>query len=219
MHPGSTPPTLVTLHERAKVARSDEPASVRAVVDALFDSNDFHGMPDSIRDRLTRTDIAYRKGQHGGVKEEDIATAMNSVVQLYGVAGGRRAFGTTSVGQIQRYRRTARAMVPFIGDDNGHPSKAESRMSPIEAMYLVTGLLTQQLHNPDYKLSPEEWCRRYDDRHSGRAMPQTPSRMARAYKTDDDTVQISRALETLKDENGMAAAAAHLFLDKLGVDR
>src|SRR5262249_21841961 len=69
-HPAATPPGLVALHERAKAARSDDPSSVRAVVDAIFDSTDFDRVPESVRDRLTRADLAYRKGQHGGVKDQ-----------------------------------------------------------------------------------------------------------------------------------------------------
>jgi hypothetical protein len=222
-HPASTPPSLVALHERAKAARSNDPSSVRAVVDAIFDSTDFQRMPESVRDRLTRADLAHRKGQHDGVKDEDIANAMNSVARLYGITGRQSSFGTTSVGQIQRYRRIARAMVPFIGAEGGRPSKAESRMSPTEAMYLVTRLLTQQLYNPDYKVSPEEWCHRYDERHRAPAAPQTASHSAShsavGQIADDDTIQISRALETLSDEGGAATTATHMFLDKLGIDR
>jgi hypothetical protein len=212
---------MVALHERAKAARSDDPSSVRAVVDALFDSSEFKGMPESVRGRLSRADLAYRKGQRSGVKDEDIANAMNSMSRLYGMTMGHSGFGTTSVGQIQRYRRIARAMVPFIGADNGRPSQAESRMSPTEAMYLVTGLLTQQLYNPDYKVSPEEWSHRYDERHRPGAPPDTRSRTRAAHigKADDDTIQISNALDTLKDESGAAVKVAHLFLDKLGIDR
>jgi hypothetical protein len=222
-HPASTPPSLVALHERAKAARSDDPSSVRAVVDAIFDSSDFHRMPESVRDRLTRADLAHRKGHHVGVKDEDIANAMNSVARLFGITGGHGGFGTTSVGQIQRYRRTARAMVPFIGAEGGRPSKAESRMSPTEAVYLITRLLTQQLYNPDFKVSPEEWCRRHDDRHRAAAAPQSashsPSHSGAGQIADDDTIQIVGALETLSDEGGAATTATHLFLDKLGIDR
>jgi hypothetical protein len=153
------------------------------------------------------------------VKDRDIANVMNSMARLYGIVGLRGAFGTTSVGQIQRYRRIARAMVPFIGAENGHPSQAQSRMSPTEAMYLVTALLTQQLYNPDYNVSPEEWCRRYDETERSPAAPQPASRSAHMKIADDDSIQISRALETLNDESGAAAAATHLFLDKLGIDR
>jgi hypothetical protein len=114
-------------------------------------------------------------------------------------------------------------MVPFIGAERGRPSKAENRMSPTEATYLVTRLLTQQLYNPDFKVSPEEWCRRYDERHRGPAAPQThpqgASHSAAGKIADDDTVQLMRALESLRDENGIATAAAHTFLDKLGIDR
>jgi hypothetical protein len=217
-HPSATPPNYVGLLERAKAARADNPESVRAVVDAVFDATPFRTVSPSVRERVTKADLAFRTGHHGGISVEQIASAINSVGALYGI-GANSSFGRTSVGQIQRYRRIARAMVPFIGADDGHPKAAGGFMSPAEAMYLVTSLLTQQLYNPDFRTSPDQWCQHYDNAAHSHAAPGQEKRAARSERAPEEAVTILNAAQTMRDENSPATLGIHVFLDQLGLDR
>lgn len=225
-HPPSTPPNYEALLQRAKNARADNPASVRAVVDAVFDAGLFRRMPASVRDRLTKADVAYRRGKARGIKQQDIAEAMNQFAPMLGA----NVMSDTSVGQIQRYRHIVRAMVPLIGAENGRPGRVEAEMSPAEAMLIISALVTQKMLNPHYKVSPEEWCHKFDDKANrgqhGEDQPGAQQGVGQTGPTlhlvpvDNATTAALNALANdLGSESDVMTYEIHLLLDQLGVSR
>jgi hypothetical protein len=220
-HPNSTPaPYLAVLH-RAHNAKATDPASVRALVDAIFDAGAFANMPESVRERVARADVAHRHGQTRGITEFDIVSAVNSAAFLPGAP----KFMKTSTDQIRGYREIVRSMVPFIGSENGVPKPADQEMSPGEAVLVLTALGTQKLFNPDYKMAPDEWVANFKMKKENARRAQGAAHGKAEYKlhittADADTAALLHGLDSdLRDESSIATMGIHLFLDQLGVPR
>ncbi len=78
-----------TIENKAALVNPDDPDSVRALVDEVFNLRlSFPRVPAPIesvvKERLVRAEILYRKGEKPGLQEEDVVNTLNSVVDGLG---------------------------------------------------------------------------------------------------------------------------------------
>lgn len=203
---------------RAKAATKSDPTTVRALIDSMFDHSVLAGMPLSVRDRITRAELAFRKGSRGPVREQDMVGAVNSFAARLGAP----PYARTSLDQLRGFRQVVRAAAPHLGSDEGQPRQIASEMSPAEAVFVMSMLARQKLWNPEYQVSPEQWFREYRERgerlRAGANVAET--RRGIPAKASADVAAVLKHLEHgLPDEGSAATLAVQQFLDAIGVDR
>jgi hypothetical protein len=148
------------------VKNSNDEQSIRGVADAVFGFP--RALPRSpemienvIKDRLVRAEIAYRSGIHEGVQEQDIVKFANSVADHLALP----SYAKTSAQQVRVLRMQLALSSPtFMAAGLTHENmkvgeSISDRMSPLQAVHLLSSLLDQKIINPEYQLEPAEWER------------------------------------------------------------
>jgi hypothetical protein len=214
------------LEEKARAARSDNPQAVRAYIDEIFDRSLFSGAAESIRDRVYRNELAYRKGTLGAIAETTFVGGLNDQVRtMNSPTFSPQAYMRTTEGQVRLFRESLRFFVPNLGMMHGEApvtTHATPQMSPAEVALISVQLTQQKLLTPEYQVEPEEWERNalarraQADQHSQKSTAPTLV----ATTASEFLVSGHASLnQSLKDESGTLVAKVHDFMDKLGFQR
>jgi hypothetical protein len=169
---------FVTINEKAKLARSGDAVATEELVTEIFRATGaapyLAGLTGStIKDRIKRAEIRYRQGQHAGISEANVVSAVNGLAQKLGTP----EYSKTVQSEVRRLRvkslpifpeligknRTAN-LNPIIGD------KLPVEMSPAEAAFVFGSLLYQKMTNPDYQLTAAERTAFWEKEHDEKAM-------------------------------------------------
>jgi hypothetical protein len=144
-----------------------------------------------------------------------LVEAANELVEPYGAPD----FARTTVAQVHGFREMVRQLVPYLGAENGEQRQLGSAMSPAEAVYVVTMLATQKMHNPDFQVKPEDWVAAYRAKNA-RGVERPARSEAIASRIPPEIARLNWALEhDLQDDSTDVSQAAHAFLDRLGIQR
>ena len=154
----------LSVDKKAIAAKSNDPQSVAALVDEVFNVHWAFGqipapIAATVKDRIERGEIAYRDGKRSGIEDQGIADTWNDVVDQL---GGPR-FLKTSVSQLRVLRmRMALVQPTFMGPGVARPDTAigepiGSALSAAQATNLILTLIDQKVSNPDFQVTPEEW--------------------------------------------------------------
>jgi hypothetical protein len=149
---------------KAALAKPDDPDSVGALADELFNfPRSFPRMPSEMEDmaknRLVQAEILYQIGKKPGIEERDIVATLNDLVDKL----GGPAHSKTTLSQVRLIRMSLALSEPkFMGTGLTHSGIAlgesvSSAMSPLQAAHLISTVIDQKFLNPDFQVSPQEW--------------------------------------------------------------
>jgi hypothetical protein len=195
--------------------------------DELVDTASFVVVPTnhSLRKRLARADEAFRRGQHQTISEEDAVIAVNELADAMHAPG----WAHTNLRQIRLFRA---ALKPHLASLVGvvRPDRPgiglSARMSPSEVIFVSLYLMSTKMTVPEYQVDPNEWVRRLRE-----ARPDlgSPSRTVATAPVNPQVVnpnnssklnEFARGVHIgLTDESSEASWRAHLFLDRLGIQK
>lgn len=202
---------------KARAAKGDDPVAVRALVDEIFKRSLFAKAAPSLRDRVYRAEIAFRRGSHGPILEQDLIEATNTHVTRFGAP----AFARTTHAQIGLFRDFLRRLVPDLGLARGSRGHLNPQMAPAEAVFVAIHLAAQKLNNPEYQIDADEWAKRIKQRQSdpSKRIRGRPPRLI-AYQESPEMSALYWAIDNdPPDEASDIVAGAHMFLDRVGLQR
>jgi hypothetical protein len=169
---------FVTINEKAKLARSGDAVATDELVTEIFRATGaapyLAGLTGStIKDRIKRAEIRYRQGQHAGISEANVVSAVNALAQKLGTP----EYSKTVQSEVRRLRVKSLPVFPeLIGKNrtaNLNPmtgDKLPVEMSPAEAAFVFGSLLYQKMTNPDYQLTVAERTAFWEKEHDEKAM-------------------------------------------------
>lgn len=221
---------LSYVEEKARAARIDDPKSIRALTDEVFERSSFREAPESIRARVFRSELSYRRGTFPAVSEEDFVHALNEPfgsLRALSIAGAQEIRTTT--GQVHQFRQIMKQYVPNLSHLNpGEPpsGRVSATMSPSEIAFVAIHLITQKLANRDYQESPEEWETKVVARRmksESLAGGESGNETAKLQFGGNEAATASDVLSSvraqLRDESSAIVQGAHAFLDRLDLQR
>jgi hypothetical protein len=205
---------------------------VATMTDAVFSLPHFALIQDFppevnniIKRKFASAEEGYWKGQHPGVREQDIVAAVNGVVAELNLPG----YAKTTKDQVRHLRvgmllktnprfmglRVAKVPIP------GEKATILDDMSPLQAYHLVLSLIDQKFVDPFYQVTPEEWERRSHTRQPSNTLPVAKSRPR--ITTSWDNPRIFEMQERLREalislSNAEALATLLRTLTALGMD-
>lgn len=153
-----------TIESKAALVRADDPDSVRALADEVFNlPRPFPRLPAPIesvvKERLVQAEIRYRKGQKPGIQEQDIVNTLNSLVDQL----GGQPYLKTTLSQVRLLRMSLALGEPvFMGTGVARPDgrigeSISSAMGPMQAVNLVETVIERKIREPNLQVTPEEW--------------------------------------------------------------
>ncbi|MGC2324906.1 MAG: hypothetical protein WA463_19885 [Terriglobales bacterium] len=158
---GSRPSWKVT-NDKAANAVSGEPTAVAALADDVLSGSvllePVSAANSSLRTDLIGAELDYRAGRHPGVRDERVATAINTLARK----AGAPEFAQTDTAEVRRLRMGMMSTVPALfahdlkREDSHGKAHIRDQMSPIEAVYLAARMVDQKIWNPNYQLTAEE---------------------------------------------------------------
>src|SRR5437867_566159 len=148
------------VEETAKAATDDDPRSVRRFVDEIFNRSMFAKAPASVRDRVFRSELAFRNGRHVAIAEDTLRETINEFARRADAPGHVK----TSEGQLHIFREGMRRWIPHFAGPKPTPHGLGIEMSPAEAVFIAMHLAQQKLTNPEYQVDADEWVKRANAR-------------------------------------------------------
>jgi hypothetical protein len=154
--------TPQSIENKAAVATTDDPNSIRDLVDELFNlPRAYPRMPsiiaDTVKNRLVQAEILYRQGKKPGVREQDIVDVHNDLVDRF--EGPRHS--KTTLSQVRTLRMWLALSQPkLMGTGIARQDGGQTinpTMAPVQAAHLLATLIDQKFINPDFQVTPEEW--------------------------------------------------------------
>ncbi len=157
-------PTPRTIENKAALVNPDDPDSVRALVNEVFNlPRSFPRLPapveSAVKERLVQAEIRYRHGEKPGIQEQDIVDTVNSLVD--GLGGP--PYLKTTLSQVRVLRmRLALGQPIFMGTGVARPDvrvgeSISSAMGPMQAVNLSEWLIQEKITEPNFQVTPEEW--------------------------------------------------------------
>jgi len=220
--PASAPTTLpaaqsvfVTFDKLAAAATAGGASDIQVFVNDYLVRSVVYGVGPSVSARVTSLELAYRDHKRGPVNMDDIVRAINTTVDRYSAP----AFMKTSRLQVQYYTELMERRVPHLRELSCDHDDRDNTLSPAQAVFILTELVTQKLMNGSYQLPADTWVRRTKARI--KAAELFPSQ-ARIY-TDPVIWQPPLVLRSVMEEppsdsNGLTRLV-HGILDDLGLPR
>ena len=156
--------TLRSIEDKAALARADDPKSIQALVDEVFNlPRAFPGMPapiqSMVKSRLVEAEILHRQGKKPGVQEQDVVDAFNDLAEKLGAPSHSK----TTLSQLRVLRMWMTLSQPkFMGTGVARQNaaigeKVSTTMGPAQAAHLIATLIDQKFINPDFQVTPQEW--------------------------------------------------------------
>jgi hypothetical protein len=152
------------LDKAAQTFKNDDEHSIRSLTNAVFDFS--RALPRSpefienvVKDRIIRAELAFRRGSFDGVHEQDIVHLVNWLADRLRLP----AYAKTSPKQVRILRMdlilsSPAFMAAGATDRISKPGDSiPDRMSPLQAVHLISSLVDQKIINPEYQLEPAAW--------------------------------------------------------------
>lgn len=182
----------------------------------------------SLKSRLFRAEVEFRRGKHKKINETDLVRAFNSLVETFALP----EYVKTTRTQVRVLRVDMMASAPsLIGTANRGQGQAASRkagvsmpndMSPAEVACLVIVLAQQKLFNPLYQTTSKEWgetFRQWRKSHYNQIAEDQGKMVALPGNTKSE--EIKGRLLTKGKSLGIVKTSdlINAFLDDLGIAR
>ncbi len=212
------------LLQAARAARTNEPEAVRGLVRQVLRASEFlSSVPSSVEDRLVRAELSLRNGSSRGVSSESIVSAINDAVERWKLP----PYFRMSLGQLQMFRSTRAFLLRDfvkVGFSTGQESE---RLSPAEALFVVTDLAKQKHFIEENQVEPEVWEARTRQRLEEHQAAER-ERRERGESPDARTqfgVSVARVSPPpllgvdLSTEDSVAVSELNRLLDAMGVHK
>lgn len=205
------------IEQKARVIHDANDSQIRDLVNEVFRTHGLvsqdPGLLENAKDRLTRAEVNYRKGQQKPINEIDVVKAVNHVAEKFKAP----QYAYTTQYEVRRVRVGMFAETPHLISQDVKPRKEAPKafnpeLSPIEAFHVAATLAQQKLVNPDYQLTCAERRAHWSEDHQRH----TP-RSLNSNRTNElhDLVRKHAAQMTLEDAQKQAGES----LDLLGIER
>ena len=157
---------LTRLDRKAKAVRGSDPSAVRDLTDGVFDTFAPVEIPpfttESMKDRVGRAEVNYRRGTDKGIPEGKVAKVVNELADKFQIPD----YAKVTPAMVRTTRVGLMLQVPnLIGRDDpnrkGH-EKTSGRsinplMSPLEATAVTMFLLQQKMKNEAFQVSHKDF--------------------------------------------------------------
>lgn len=216
-----------SFNRKALLARTGDEQAVADFADEVFSQ---FGPPEAsdafplFKDRVVRAEVNYRRTGKGGVRERDVAGALNGLAKEMGAPD----YAKVSVRQLRFLRLNAMSAVPGLvtRPKGGQSQKSliDNEMSPLEAVGMAMFIGNQKLTNEDFQVTPAEWeakrhqkeVAKWDAYKRGRA----PLDEKRSQLVPTDGNSKSRELKGLAfQQRNNALSLVNRSLNRLGIPR
>lgn len=223
---GQTSNPLVSVKEKARAAKSNDEAAIRALADEIFSMFNFDqapaGMDDAIKERLVRAEIKYRQGRAKGSQEFRVAHMVNLLAHKLGAPD----YARTNVLEVRRLRMS---LLPYTSglraqspaDETRKGEKRSASMSPLEAFVVAVSLLQQKRFNVEYQLTNDEWVALHGGKRSAgsgaKFLEEMKARRRDSRRTDEIDEAIGRGFAAMSPSQILGLPEE--LLNTLGVER
>lgn len=134
---------------------AESQTQVRGLVNETFQVMRLEGLPstliDSLKDRVTRSEIKYRKGEFIGVQEVDVVRAINGLMIKFTAPEWAKTYDDEIKSSKVGLAELCPNLVTFSG--SGESARISSVMSPTEAAYLFSLLFEQKRSNGLFQMT------------------------------------------------------------------
>jgi hypothetical protein len=153
------------VNEKARIAKTGEPTAIRELADKVFEATSLPELSprtlDQMKERIVRSEIAYRSTGKGGVPEKNIVKMINNLADKLGLPDYAKVDGIlvrqTRVKMLTRMPQLfSQAVTREEKGQGGVGSALKTEMSPMEASFLANLLLQQKMINESYQVTPQE---------------------------------------------------------------
>lgn len=224
---------FATLNNKAVAAKGGDETAIGEVADEIFKSFGVGSLESSalapLRDRLVRSEVAYRRTGKGSVRGNKVVQAINQFADRLGAP----SYARTGLLQVRYLRNSLQVLLPnFIGQELSKASgksPINPEMSPLEATGLTLLMLYQKVYNEEYQLTPDEWSNlRYQQdlakwhaRKNGSRPPEEKTSKMVASIERPKTAEMKHVLAHAVENSGPGglAALANSLLDTIGISR
>jgi hypothetical protein len=231
---------LSSLNRKAKATKHADPEAVRELTDEAFNAFTPADLPiftqETMRERVARAEVSYRKGAVKGISEVRVAKTINELAEKLALPD----YAKVSVAMVRTARVALMLELPNLIAQNSPGYKKQEKkigssinrsMSPLEATTLTLFLLQQKTHNEDFQFSHEEFYanlqqkqvqRWKEERARREGTSQTidshagPAMQVRAnQKTDEIRRSIEKAVTSMRPDDLLNLADSSL--ENLGI--
>lgn len=151
------------LDQKARLENPSDKNSVDALTDEVFNSpSQLPHMPPEmeslVKGRLSRAEIVYLRGGPG-VREDDIVRLVNILAEKFNLPD----YARTSQRQVRFMRMALARLCPsfmakgMIHDGMAIGEPVSTRMSPLQAVYLLREVIGHKFWDADFQLTPSDW--------------------------------------------------------------
>jgi hypothetical protein len=222
--PGQPPNGFRDLNDAAFAARTNELREIRVLTDTILDRFAIISMPKDqpLRDRIARAEYGFRRGLQRPISEQDAVAALNQMAR-YALAP---EWARTNLAQIHLFRTMLKPKVPqLVGQLPVEPAKdrhpywtISDKMSPAEAVFVVTYLARGKIFSPEYQVGPDEWVDNIRRMMTGRT--EKPSVVPFATLLSPEMTRLLHIAEHgLTNYSSGVSVTANDFLDMMKVLR
>ena len=217
---------LAGLKEKARAAKGNDEAAVRALADDIFSLFNFDqapaGMDDAIKERLVRAELRHRHGQGKGTPEFKVVHMVNQLADKLGAP----PYARTNRLEVKRLRMGLRPYISDLGaqsqaDETKNNEKHSSSMSPLEAFFVAVSLIQQKRFNAEYQLTDDEWVALHGGRRaagsSEKFLAEMSARRRDSARTEELDLAIGRGFASMSPSQLLSLPDE--LLNTLGVER
>ena len=164
------PDSIARINSKAELLNTADESVIRELTDGVFMSFDADLVPqeikDSMKERIVRAEVNYRRGFGKPVSEFGVVRMTNMLMKKLGAP----AYAQTNVFEVRRLEMN---FLPFlskfigkkpVGTSHGPKALGSSfnpEMSPLEAVVIANLMIQQKRVNPAYQLTQDEWVAKH----------------------------------------------------------
>jgi hypothetical protein len=157
--PGPTPSKEV--EDAASAITPGNSDSIRALVEAVFKFSRFQApevMVAVVKQRLIDAQTAYLEGTNAGVSDGAVVDALNALATAFETPD----YARVSLLQVQFVRSRLASLMPMLFKPvrpDLQVGEANTAMSPVQGLFLMSIVIDQKTQNANYQLAPVDWDR------------------------------------------------------------
>lgn len=217
------PHPLAAINQKARDARTGNQTAAEDLVGEIIRvagfENELVGFTsNTIKERVGRAESRYRLGQAAGIPEAKIVRTINGLARNFNLP----AFARTNLYEVRKLRlellpnlpqiitRKTQGIQPLTTGDGLEP-----RMSPAEAVLVLSLMVQQKLNNQEYQMTNAERRSRWNALHDHRP-GQTPSPQQFPNRSREMRQAVRQGFESTSTFDAMQLS--NLTLNTLGIE-
>jgi hypothetical protein len=238
-HPAASRPAAQTAAtKKAAAPRSVAPATPAESVFVVFDRlataastggarevqafvNDYmlrsvaYGVGPSVSARITAAEMAYKTHKGRPITLETVVRAINRTADGYGAP----PFMRTNLAQLQYFTELMKRRIPHLAELACDHDTSDNKLSPSQAMFVVTELITQKMMTGSYQVEPDMWVRRTKARIKTAELFPTLARMHQDPVVWGPPLPLRAVMDEAPSDSNIITRIVHTLVDDLGIPR